>query len=1402
MNLISFNNYFKAIFFFLVFINIYQFVINISVNKIMDLDLEFIHPITLLNGNIFIIHKNGVLVYNYNFTEILYDYNFGGTPIIPLETDNVLTSVIQSKDNEKNVFVLINDKIYIFSSRGLYLFHKQINLFSDFREDVYYKYFTFLNYKYENDYYNLIVAFINNDSKIKFVKIQVYIQQEKCESEIFYYNISNPFSDSISCQIINFNDFSDKLVCAYAINDVINYEYYQQNVYYIKISIFDPEDNFKILNQSNIEYLNKEHCMFKSIISDSSNSFLFVDFVCKSEEKLIYFIFNLNTLDIIGNLNYPASCSKETKLLMADYCEYTKQYIFGCLNTNGVTIYQFKYNESVFINLLNTFDFGNCNYFYNFNYIFLPYKGNFYLINNFICDNVKVQVYNFSTVVYLEDYVIPSDEPDNSYLTSPKTTHIKIPTTIPKTTYIKKLTTIPKTTYIKISTTIPKTTYIKIPTTIPKTTYIKFPTTIPKTTYIKIPTTIPKTTYIKIPTTIPKTTHIKFPTTTPKTTLINSLTTSPTLEHSTIPYTKFSTTLIKPIAQTTIKKIDTIIQSKITLKTTQIVTIPKTIYTTILKSIHMSTPQTEKECQIKCSKCNNDVLNLCIECNTEKHYYPTVPIEMNGINYYECYNQDTMPSGYYLDNYIYKPCFSRCKTCNYEGNEDINNCTSCKKNYIFRPDEVNSTNCVIKCPYYYYVLFDQYSCTDNNQCPLEASLLIRDRGQCIDSCNNDNEYSYQYNYECVSKCPEDYPSNENNICEFKNKKKCYLYNDFFKNVNFNSLESNNFDILIKKYITGFNESDFHVDFYQSQNYSITIYKTKECLEELEMDSSIIDFGNCYKKIQEKYHLENRNLIILIADFFNEKQLVNTSFYFFNPDTGEPLSIEETCVDISFTIEKSLNHYQEINIEEAIFFDDQDINIFNSSDVFYNDLCYFFESPNGKDVPLKVRLQLFYPNISFCEEGCNNIGVNLTSMKAICECKLKDLLSNTEDASKLIGLDFAEFFESISLDVVRCYKTLFQFKYFIRCYGGLIAILLILAQTICVIIAGKVSMGKIKIVTIWIIENYINLLKSQSTIKSPPKKSKKKKKKKNKVKNNNISSLVMNFSENSNGQSETKYRLSQKHILKTNSEKLILDKPKKERKFSNFKPFKIKEKISIHKDNQLINLEEYLMTSLDDLDYDETIIREKRNICKIFIDKLVVKQMIVDLFYNNNWIIPKTIKAIFFIVRIGLYFFVNALFYNEEYITELYFSDKKEEFFSFIPRSLNRIIYASIVSTVLDFIISLLFPSENKIKKILLKKKYIKEMKNKIIIATKKIINNYWIFIGVSYAFTIITWFYVSCFNNVYPYLKIEWIKSSIFIIIILQFLSVITCLLYAIFRFISIKCKSEKIFKFSNYLFS
>ena len=233
-----------------------------------------------------------------------------------------------------------------------------------------------------------------------------------------------------------------------------------------------------------------------------------------------------------------------------------------------------------------------------------------------------------------------------------------------------------------------------------------------------------------------------------------------------------------------------------------------------------------------------------------------------------------------------------------------------------------------------------------------------------------------------------------------------------------------------------------------------------------------------------------------------------------------------------------------------------------------------------------------------------------------------------------------------------------------------------------------------------------------------------------------------------------------------------------------------------------NIKEYLATSMDDLDYDELVVKDNRSCWRIFLDKLIVSQMLINLFFGNNWIIPKAIKFIFLIVMLDLYFVVNALFYNEAYITDLYYLDEKETLFSFVPRSLNRIVYTSLASNVLDFIISLLFPTENKIKKILKRKKNNQqEMKTKVYIAMKNIVNNYWIFIIISYIMTIISWYYITCFNNVYPNLKLEWIKSSIFIFVTMQIFSILLCALFGLLRFISIKCKSEKIYRISNYFF-
>ena len=86
----------------------------------------------------------------------------------------------------------------------------------------------------------------------------------------------------------------------------------------------------------------------------------------------------------------------------------------------------------------------------------------------------------------------------------------------------------------------------------------------------------------------------------------------------------------------------------------------------------------------------------------------------------------------------------------------------------------------------------------------------------------------------------------------------------------------------------------------------------------------------------------------------------------------------------------------------------------------------------------------------------------------------------------------------------------------------------------------------------------------------------------------------------------------------------------------------------------------------------------------------------------------------------------------------------------------------------------------------------------------KIANNikrrYNIFIIISFIINIFILYYIVCFNSIYSHSKIEWIKSSIMIVFIMQILSILVCLLESIIRFIGIKIKSERIYKISLYL--
>ena len=147
---------------------------------------------------------------------------------------------------------------------------------------------------------------------------------------------------------------------------------------------------------------------------------------------------------------------------------------------------------------------------------------------------------------------------------------------------------------------------------------------------------------------------------------------------------------------------------------------------------------------------------------------------------------------------------------------------------------------------------------------------------------------------------------------------------------------------------------------------------------------------------------------------------------------------------------------------------------------------------------------------------------------------------------------------------------------------------------------------------------------------------------------------------------------------------------------------------------------------------------------------------MDTFYHIEKLIPFSIKIILILLNIDLYFVVNGLFFNEEYISLLFNSNEEETFFSYIPRSISRFFYATLVGFIVKIIIDCIFIEEKKIKRIFLREKEDPiQLRYEISITVRSIKNRYTIFIILCIFISIISWYYISCFNNVYPGVKVE-----------------------------------------------
>ena len=648
---------------------------------------------------------------------------------------------------------------------------------------------------------------------------------------------------------------------------------------------------------------------------------------------------------------------------------------------------------------------------------------------------------------------------------------------------------------------------------------------------------------------------------------------------------------------------------------------------------------------IKCLICSQESkeINKCLSCNKAQGYYQKRDDIISNALIFDCYKN---LEGYYLSNeYIFEKCYEICKSCFSKGDENDNKCLECSEPYILIKDFENQNNCYNICEYnYYYDKLDnnQYKCTISNNCPANYTKFIPNKKRCIDECENDNIYKYEHESKCYKTCPRGTLLSYNNICTDINKDEPLLLN-MALNFTVNNIPLDYINSLNKEYLNQVGDLSNVVYKGSNEHLNVYIYKDSSALEQLDNEAPIIDFGNCYDKVKKFFNINDYLIVTIINNETNKETYGKaTNQYLFSfPDSGDPIDTTDICDenDIIIITEDLKNLMEGLDpkkVEDILFFTKQGINVFNISDRFYNDLCFYYESPNNKDIPLKDKISNFFPNLTLCDPGCESKGVDLDKMKVKCECFFNDILSN-EIINNLSGgfLDeIMNIISSMNIEVLKCFNNIFDKKCFKRTIGGFIIMGLLCIKLVCIFkyIYDKLSFIKQHIFSLS--DSFFSYV--EKNIKEPPKKNRNKGKNrgKNKSKTNISKNISSGFKDNCNSQNSNNIFIGTFRKNSKQNTNLIDNKNqtyKLEKKDKNGECI-LDTKNDPNQSNQyiLFQIKNYLIGSYDENDFLDVLDKEKRTFCEYFSIKYKKNQIIINTFFVNEKFKPITINKNYFI----------------------------------------------------------------------------------------------------------------------------------------------------------------------------
>ena len=245
-----------------------------------------------------------------------------------------------------------------------------------------------------------------------------------------------------------------------------------------------------------------------------------------------------------------------------------------------------------------------------------------------------------------------------------------------------------------------------------------------------------------------------------------------------------------------------------------------------------------------------------------------------------------------------------------------------------------------------------------------------------------------------------------------------------------------------------------------------------------------------------------------------------------------------------------------------------------------------------------------------------------------------------------------------------------------------------------------------------------------------------------------------------------------------------------------------DKISDKKKTKLIakinNILKYKDDEINSLNYKLALKHDKRKYCEYYISLLKTKHNFIFSFFGNDDYNSKIIKIDLFFVGFTLYYTVNALFFDDNTMHEIYKAKGSFDLENQIP----KILYSSLISAVLNKILKLLALSNDDIIEIK-KNKSKKGLKKRKTDLEKKLNIKYILYFIISFTFLLFFWYYIAMFGAIYRNTQLHLLKDTVISFGLSFLYPFIIYLFPGIFRISSLKNslkKRELLYNFSKVL--